>query len=363
MTDQSKAIVVPGEKQITPLEKFKLFIKRDDVMERFIDLLGDRYARPYVNDVILAVASNAKLLECTHASIVTAAIQSASLSLSVNPVTQQAHIVPYGGVAKFIAGWKGLRDMAYATNQVRVLHVGELYEGEYLEIDRITGRAELKGGKLSNKVHSLFCTLILTNGFAKTFPRTLEEIHEHAKTYNPGGYNHKDGPWQSKKARTVRGMEKKTIIREMILAWVPLDPYKKQLLTSIDETDYKNLDVIEVEFNENPLSQRAAESEEADEDELLRDLGYDEPPVQVSRETIKQEIVTDPPVMTYETARTVVSKENMRYADMTAEARTHSAQYQRGIIGNKNTSAEAREEAQYRLSAIEAIERHEKEQA
>lgn len=132
-------------------------------------------------------------------------------SLWSNP-TGQAWIVPYGGFAQFQVGYKGLRDMATEGGKVRHLHVAEIFEGEYLEEDRFTGLYELKGQKMSDKVHTLLCFYQDIYGF-KMIAHPIEKIHTHAKQYNPGGYNAKGSPWQSDKPRTVRQMEKKTIFR------------------------------------------------------------------------------------------------------------------------------------------------------
>lgn len=351
MTDQSKALVKPGE------DKLKLFMRSDAIMSRFQEILGERGARSYVSSVLLAVANNAALQECTHASIVASALRAATLSLSCDPAIGQAYLVPYGKVATFVVGYKGLRDMALRTNKYRFIHVDKVYQGEGVEIDRITGSAKMIGGKESDVVAGWVATFELFNGFRKTLYMTREEIHAHAKQYSKG-YERQGGVWKANPAM----MEKKTVLRQLLTHWGVLDARDELFLSAVDGTELEDLGTLETTFV--PLSPDPRE--EVSETDILADLGYDEPPVQVSRETIKQESVTevfDLPTMTYETACTVVSSQGMRYVDMSEEAFANSAKYLRGVISNPKTGVEAREEAQFRLSAIEAIEKKRKEEA
>lgn len=355
MSDNPNALAKPQEKAITPLEKFKLFIRSDSIMQRFEEILGDRDARPFVNSVVLAVANNPKLLECTQASIITAAIRAAMLRLSVNDPTGQAWIVPYGGLAQFQVGYKGLRDMATEGGKVRHLHVAEIFEGEYLEEDRFTGLYELKGQKMSDKVHTLLCFYQDIYGFKKMIAHPIEKIHAHAKQYNPGGYNAKGSPWQSDKPRTVRQMEKKTILREMINAWVPLDPYKKKLMNAYDETAGEDLNVLEAQFSPDPR-------EEVSEADLMGDLGYDDappPPAPVRTSTKPADpnpyIEQETPAMTLDTAKNVVNDKGVRYMDMPDDELVKAVQHLQQSI-RTTTDTDRRVEQQFRLSAVNAIQ-------
>jgi len=310
-------------------------------MQRFEEILGNHEARPFVNAVILAVANNPKLLDCTQASIITAAIRAAMLRLSVNDPTGQAWIVPYGNLAQFQVGYKGLRDMATEGGKVRYLNVAEIYEGEYLVEDRFTGLYEIKGEKKSEKVHTLLCYYKDIYGFEKMIARTIEEIHKHAKTYNPGGYNAKGSPWQSDKPRTVRAMERKTILREMINAWVPLDPYKKKLINNFDETAHEDVGVLEARFQPDPIP-------EGNENDLLAELGYDPEPAPVSSPA---PVVTETYPLPLDMALTAVDSKGVLYKSMTNEVLAKKSEgYAKALQKEKNS--EEIQKLQFKLAAI-----------
>lgn len=348
MSDQTNALAT---RKPTALDTFRAFIRREDVMTRFEEILGSDAARPFVNSIIIAVANSPALQECTLASIITAASRAAMLRLSVNDNTGQAWIIPYGKVARFQPGWKGLRDMALEGGKVRYLNVGELYEGEYIEIDRLTGAAELKGGRTGNKIHSLFVYFQDIYGFKKTIVRTLDEIHAHAKLYNPGGYASKDGPWQSSKPRTVRGMEKKTVLTEMIMAWVPLDPYKKKLINTYEQMPDEDLGIVDAQFSPEPAPVKSERT-------LMAEMGYDEDeaPEAVATSSMKsQPEPQEVPAMTYATAKTVMNDSGAVYDTMDDATLVKQVQYLQQSI-RTTTDDERRIESQFRLSAVNAIQ-------
>src|SRR5690606_8961706 len=92
MTNQSNALATRPENRLNQ------FMRSDNIMARFEEILGERGARMYVSSVLLAVANKDALQECTHAAIVASALRAASLSLSCDPAIGQAYLVPYGKV-------------------------------------------------------------------------------------------------------------------------------------------------------------------------------------------------------------------------------------------------------------------------
>src|SRR3989304_5549889 len=91
---QQQAIVKVEAK--TALDRIRQYAEMDEVKKRFINLLGDRDGRAYVESVVIAVANSDNLQQCTPKSIMISAMRAASLKLSVDPILKQAHLVPFG---------------------------------------------------------------------------------------------------------------------------------------------------------------------------------------------------------------------------------------------------------------------------
>jgi len=252
------------------------YMRSQSVIEKFSEMVGNNNAMHYIGSVLLAVANNPALQECTPQSIYTAAMQAAVLNLSCDPNIGHAYLVPYGKSAKLIVGYKGLHALAVSTGKYRYINVAKVYEGESVEEDRITGFMKFTGGKKSNTIIGYIGAFEMTNGYAKTIYMSVEEIHEIAQKYSHS-YNRQDSAW---KTSTIE-MEKKTVLRQLLRKWGVLDPTTALLLDEIDERNHE-IDAIDI----SPDTVEYVEPERLSEDQALADLGFEPSPQQ---ETIKQE--------------------------------------------------------------------------
>ncbi len=243
--------------------KIKTYIRSNEILRRFAEILGDYQASAYISSVLIAVANNPQLMTCTPQSIVTAAMRAATLRLSCDPATGQAHLVPFKNKATLIIGYKGLRDMAVRTGKYRYIHIAKIYEGDKVVEDRITGVHRLEGQRVSDTIIGYLFYFELYTGFSKSVYMTVDEIHEHARKYSKS-YDKPDSPWKT----DTRAMEKKTILRLGLLHWGYLDPNDVAIMNAVDEADNENEeDVVNADFEESPPAPHS-------EEEILHNLGF-----------------------------------------------------------------------------------------
>jgi recombination protein RecT len=217
---------VPG----TAIEKVTDYFNNDVVKARFAEVLGANNAGAFMASVLLAVESSPKLLACSRQSVYISALRAATLRLSVDPSTGQAYLVPYGKVCTLIVGYKGYYDMAVRTLRYSFINVGEVYEGESIEFDRISGEGRFAGRKSGDKVIGWVASFKMRdNGLGKTIYMSVEQIHAHAKKYAPS-YNFSDGLWKTNP--TV--MERKTVLRTLLHQYGYMDPVDVQTLAAIE---------------------------------------------------------------------------------------------------------------------------------
>lgn len=341
MTNENKALAT---RQPTALDAFKQFIRRDDIIQRFEEILDSRLTRPFVNSVILAVQANDKLLECTKASIVMSAIRAASLRLSVDPATGQGWIIPYGNVAQFQVGYKGLRDMAIRTNKYRTIHAGPVYNGQQMVEDQLTGLVRLEGYKKSDEVIGWQATFLMNNGFTKTLYMSKPEIHDHAKKYSKG-YNNPKGVWK----QNTPEMEKVTVLRLLLRRWATLDPYDEMILNASEEIDTPDVQTIEAEFTPEPIVLQT-------EEEIYADLGI-ESPVSVSRETFAAPVPEETYPMSLDLAFKEVDGNGVLYKDYADDALEALVSFLEKKI-QKEKDDDARNNLKFKLDAANTIRQY-----
>jgi recombination protein RecT len=244
------------------------------------DFLGDRSATAHIMAVAVAVENNPGLADCDPRSIYIAAIQAASLGLSVHPQTKQAALVPFFNKknnkkeAKLLVQYKGYYDLALETGKYRYINVAHLHEGQIVEQDPISGRHSVIGAKAIREAARIgvIAALEMINGFQKTEYMTIEEIHEHKKQY-ARGYEQPDSPWMT----STEIMEKKTVLRRLLTRWGYFRPETATALEQIESEELVTLgDLPEIESGE---SGETGPKEHKSVDENLYELGYDPPAI------------------------------------------------------------------------------------
>jgi recombinational DNA repair protein RecT len=206
-------------------------------------------------------------------------MRAASLKLSVDPARGEAWIIPYKDKASFQLGYKGVYELAMRTNQYRIINVVDIYEGEELIEDRMTGIHTIGGSRTGDKVIAMMLYFRLFNGFDKTFVMTIPEIEAHAKTYSQS-YNYDDSPWNAHNGRERMKMMRKTVLVNGLRKWGRFNAGDKEIVESIesDQEWHENVpdentvtvipDPIKAASNDDLLGMMGVESEHVDNPEI-----------------------------------------------------------------------------------------------
>lgn len=220
-------------KQQSTLDRLRAYAEMDEVKKRFINLLGKEDGQAYVESVVIAVSRDDKLQACTPKSIMIQAMRAASLKLSVDPIMEQAHLVAYGKEAQLIPDYHGLVQMSVNTNYYRYApETNPVYEGEEVETNRFTGEVTVTGKPTSEEVKGWLSYYEAKNGIKRWLYMTNEECDKHGETYNPGGYNAKDSPWNNKGGANRDKMRRKTCLRIFIKKYGNFSPIMQKFLVA-----------------------------------------------------------------------------------------------------------------------------------
>ena len=260
----------------------------DRILERFQQALGTDQVKPYITSVLLAVANDEKLAECTPLSIISVALKCASMGLRVDPELREAYMVPFrdnkANVVKatLVIHYMGLHNMAVKTGLYRYINVGQVYEGQEVIKSFPSGFHTISGHKKSDVVIGWIGAFEMIKGFAKTVYWTIEEINAHRDRYSKSyQYNPKYSLWTT----IPPVMQKKTIMRDLMgYAIKETSNAQMAMALSADESDLINVDeleLIEAEVEqEDPHKDKSA-------DDLIGELGFDNKAKNVTREDVK----------------------------------------------------------------------------
>lgn len=252
-------------KNQTGLAKVKAYAEMEEVKQRFINLLGDKDGRAYVESVVIAVASKEDLQRCSPKSIMISAMRAASLKLSVDPIMKQAHLVPMGKEATIIVDYHGLVQLSVNTGYYEVApNVFEVYEGEQVKMERFSGRIEILGEKTGDTVIGWCGYFKAKNGTERWLYMTNGEIDAHGKKYSKA-FESKNSGWQTEREK----MRRKTVLRLLVSRWGNFSPHVYNVIMQ-DEP------AIDTEAVELPSDEAVGDVkyERKPADQNLRELGF-----------------------------------------------------------------------------------------
>lgn len=191
----------------------KMMLSHDDIKRRFKEMLGNK-AAGFMSSIINVTNNNTMLQECDPQQIIACAAVAASMDLPIDPNLGFSYIVPYrekGGKPKpqFQMGYKGYIQLALRSGQYKNMNAAEIYEGELVRYNRITGDVEFDpDAKASDKVVGYVSFFRLINGFERYLFMTVDQMRAHAKRYSKS-YDRPTGPWKTNELE----MSLKTVLK------------------------------------------------------------------------------------------------------------------------------------------------------
>lgn len=200
-----------NQKALTPTQRLQSILGRVDIKEKFASMLKDK-APAFMSSIISLYNATPQLQACDPMSIISAAAMAATLDLAVNAQLGFAHIVPYGTNATFQIGWKGFVQLAIRTGQYKTMNAAEIYEGELISYNRITGETIIDDTKRkSNKIIGYVAYFRLTTGFEKHLYMTTEQVLAHAKKFSKS-FGKSSSAWTT----NFDAMALKTVLRLLL---------------------------------------------------------------------------------------------------------------------------------------------------
>lgn len=204
-------------------KSFPAFIKSDGVMRGLLKTLGSETKKSeFVSSVISAVQTNPQLQNCDFNSIINGALLGQSLKLAHSPQLGQYYLVPFGGKAQFICGYKGYIQLAERSGEYRRMNVVAVKKGELVKYDPFN--EEIETNPITDPLErenaetiGYYAYFELTNGFKKTMYWSKEKMEHHGKTYSKS-FNSESSYWQ----KDFDGMAFKTMLRQLISKWGPM---------------------------------------------------------------------------------------------------------------------------------------------
>lgn len=242
---------------LVPVDRLGTLVNRVDIRKKFEDMLGKK-APAFMSSILSLTNANAALKASDPMSIISSAAIAATLDLPINPSLGFAHIVPYSGVAQFQMGWKGFVQLAIRTGLYQTMNAAEIYEGELIRYNRITGETEIdESHRKSDKIVAYAAYFKLTTGFEKYLLMTVEQVNRHAKRYSKA-YDRAGAPWKI----NFDAMALKTVLKLLLSKYGVLSIEMQKALTYDQSVVTQTLEGEKVEYPDGAIDGETVPSQE-----------------------------------------------------------------------------------------------------
>lgn len=285
---------------------FSTFMSSDAVKQKVNEMIGGKDGQSFITSIISAVSTNPELAKCEHSTILSAAMQGASLKLSPSNQLGHYYLVPYKEkikgtkdyrmVAQFQMGYKGYIQLAMRSGQYRDLDVMDIRDGEYKGKDKYTGKPVIEfieddDAREELPIVGYFAYFELLNGFRKSLYWSKAKMEKHAVQYSKGyASDIENGNKYTFWSKDFDGMAFKTMLRQLLSKWAVISIEMQTAMASdmaiINDNSYEYVDnqseeetpeqTPEEQYAPIPLENKGAVEEKA---ESLQE--YDEEPTLV----------------------------------------------------------------------------------
>lgn len=136
-----------------------------------------------------------RAIENTPDSFLTAMMACAQLDLMPNTPEQHAFIIAFGNKVQFQIGYRGLKELAYRSGEIKSINGEIVFEGDAFEVEFGTDRRLVHKPNFNidrtdfTKATHAYITVVLANGEKPFFVMThkeIEKIREDARQRNNG---------------------------------------------------------------------------------------------------------------------------------------------------------------------------------
>ena len=249
----------------------KSLFARPDVQAKMAEMLGKR-STSFITSVLQIVNSNDLLKKSEPNSVYHAAMVAATLDLPINNSLGMAYIVPFQNRSKgiveatFQIGAKGFVQLALRSGQFKTISYTEVYEGQLISENPLTGFEFDFTKKVSDKVVGYASYFKLLNGFESTYYMSTEQVNTHDLMYSQT-YKKGYGQWKD----DFDAMAKKTVLKLNLSKFAPLS-VEMQNAIQADQAVIKDSETMDVSYTDNTDATVVTINIEDKETERLKSL-------------------------------------------------------------------------------------------
>lgn len=217
----------PKQNWIGNLSNLRNLLEDEENEQKIFSGACENYNRGELKDSVMrSFAQNPKMFACTWASLARAMQEIISLRLKLGGVLGQCYLSPYKGKVRVLAGYLGLKELAFRSDRIADFAAEVVREGDKFEFEYGTERfLRHKPAFIPEaRVEAVYAIGRTTTGGVQFVVWSYDQIEEHREKYSS-----KSQAWKM----AWDAMAKKTVFIPLVKL-LPVSPELQQL-TQLEE--------------------------------------------------------------------------------------------------------------------------------
>lgn len=233
-----------------------------------VEQMGPQFARALPDHIpaerftriaLTALRQTPALNRCTPESFLGALLTCAQLGLEPNTPSGEAYLIPYGNVATFVPGYRGLAKLAWQSGSIAEMYAELVHEKDHFSFRKGLHRDlihEPFPGEDAGKVIGAYAVVKMKDGGVAFDYWTIEAIRRHQQAHSKAR--------SSKAPADLAGWMDRKVVLKQVLRLVPSSPLVTTALANdgavrtdlafeaVDLIEEEPVDVSDAEVVEDP---------------------------------------------------------------------------------------------------------------
>lgn len=218
-TNTKGAIAAAAEKKksenpkpLSPVQNLSRMLNSGGIQKQLKQTLKEN-SGAFTASLINLFNNDKELQTCAPEDVLAEALKAAALQLPIEKSLGFAYVIKYNNKPQFQLGYKGMIQLCLRSGAYKHINAGVIYEGENVEVNKLSGTIIISGEPFSDKAIGYFAYVKTHDGFEHALYWNKKQVEAHKKKFSKS-----DFVW----SKNFDAMATKTVLKNLLAKFAPM---------------------------------------------------------------------------------------------------------------------------------------------
>lgn len=201
-----------NSKPLSPVQNLSRMLNSGGIQNQLKQTLKEN-SGAFTASLINLFNNDKELQTCAPEDVLAEALKAAALQLPIEKSLGFAYVIKYKDKPQFQLGYKGMLQLCLRSGAYRHINAGVIYEGENVDVDKLSGTIRISGEPSSDKAAGYFAYVKTHDGFEHGLYWDKKKVEAHKKKFSKS-----DFVW----GKNFDAMATKTVLKNLLAKFAPM---------------------------------------------------------------------------------------------------------------------------------------------